>query len=376
VNFGSTLKVEFTARAESDERMATPTVGIDRAVFAWQTPRVGVQGTLAKNVQFEMSRDLGDKAVWKDAYVDIRVARALQVEGGRFKIPFGRDTLRGRPNLDFVYRSLAASELSSGRDAGVMAHGRLFGRLLAYQAGYFAGDGDNARTTHTRGARDMFAGRVVLTPFSGTSTKALAPLQIGIAAGGSRLDNQLGLRGQSVFGDGVFFDRVYVNGRRRRTGFEAFWARGPASFSTEYIAVSDDRKSMGFSGEDLPRVRTSGWYVAATWAVTGEQKDGWVEPRRALLRGGPGAFELVARTESLAFGTITSPGTPFGFPDDSSLLSNADHVTTLGVNWYADHYIRIQTNVVFESITDAQRSPAPTGRGRFVSVVVRLQFVL
>ena len=49
------------------------------------------------------------------------------------------------------------------------------------------------------------------------------PLVFGIAAVESRLDNQLGIRGQSVFGDNVFFDRMFVNGRRRRVGWEATW---------------------------------------------------------------------------------------------------------------------------------------------------------
>jgi phosphate-selective porin len=49
-------------------------------------------------------------------------------------------------------------------------------------------------------------------------------------------------------------------------------------------------------------------------------------------------------------------------------------VSTIGVNWYANHYVKLQTNVVMESIDDPQRSPAPASDGRFTSVVFLLQF--
>jgi phosphate-selective porin len=204
----------------------------------------------------------------------------------------------------------------------------------------------------------------------------LAALQLGVAAATSRLDHRLGLRGETVLEDGVFFDRVSVNGRRLRTGLEASWEKGPVSAAAEYIVVSDQRQAMGFDGEDLAGVRARAWYVAGTWVVTGERKHGWVEPRRRLLRGGAGAVELAARLESLDFDSVSYPGTAFGFPTTSALASNVDHITTLGINWYFDHYVRAQANVIIESLADPQRSPAPAAQGRFASFILRIQFVL
>lgn len=378
LSVGSALKLEFDARIESDVRLATRAIGLDTAQVDWQQPRVGVTGSLWKTIRFELSRDPSEgdtRSPWKDAYVDLRATKAFEVKAGRFKVPFGREMLTGRTNLDFVYRSLAATELSPGRDVGLMTHGRLWGQGLEYQAGYFARDGDHARTSQTSGARQTLAGRVVVAPFAWTSIRALASLAIGVAAAGSHLDNQLGLRGVSVFGDGVFFDRVYVNGRRERIGLEGSWARGPVSISSEYIVVVDERKSMGFAEEDLPSVRTHGWYVAGTWALTGEAKRGRLKPHRALLQGGWGAVEVAVRIEQLGFDGLTYPGTSYGFPAPSKLLSNADLVTTLGINWYLNRYMKVQPNLVIESIGDSERSPAPA-TGRFVSGVFRVQFGL
>ena len=135
--------------------------------------------------------------------------------------------------------------LSPGRDVGIMTHGRLFDRRVSYQAGYFTRDGDNGRTSQTQGGRDAFAARIVVMPFATLADRALAPLEIGVATVESQIDNRLGLRGRTVLGDGIFFDRLYVNGQRRRIGLDTGWERGPASVSAEYITVSDERKGDG-----------------------------------------------------------------------------------------------------------------------------------
>src|SRR5438067_13214712 len=69
--------------------------------------------------------------------------------------------LTGRSNLDFVHRSFAAGSSSPSRDVGVMVHGRLHRGDLEYEAGYFARDGDNARTKQTRGAGNTLAARKI-----------------------------------------------------------------------------------------------------------------------------------------------------------------------------------------------------------------------
>jgi len=167
-----------------------------------------------------------------------------------------------------------------------------------------------------------------------------------------------------------------VNGSRVRTGLEALWESGPASLSSEFVVVSDERKGMGFDADDLPGVKATAWYVAGTWAITGEAKHGRLEPAHGFLQGGAGAFEFAARFEQLRFGDAVYPGTSFGFPTSSSLLGNGDLAATIGVNWYLNRFMKIQPNLVIESIRDPQRSPAPRAAGRFISGVVRFQLAL
>jgi phosphate-selective porin len=257
-----------------------------------------------------------------------------------------------------------------------MAEGRVLDRMIEYQASYFTRDGDNSRTDETEGGTDAIVGRVVVSPFARAADRPwLATLQVGVAAASSQLDDRLGLRGRTSLGDNIFFDRVYVNGRRHRLGFEGQWEYGPASLTTEYITVTDERKGMGFSGEDLPGVHAGTWYVAGTYALTGERKHGRIDPHKNLFRGGFGAVEVAARVERLRFDTIDYPGAAFGFPTSSKLLWNADNAITLGVNWYLNPYLKLQTNFITESIADPDRGPSTTG-SRFNSTVFRIQFRL
>jgi phosphate-selective porin OprO/OprP len=312
----------------------------------------------------------------RDAYVNLNVTLAVELRAGRFKVPFGREVLTSGANIEFVRRSLVAQTLSPGRDLGVMVHGRTAGRAISYQMGFFAHDGDNARTSRTNGARQAFAGRLVVAPLASNLEGALGRLELGIAAVRSHLNGQLGLRGRTVFGEGVFFDRVYANGSRLRRGFEAEWVRGPISFSGEYIDTTDERDAMGLTNEALPEVRADGWYLTGTWVVTGEVKRANLDPRRSVLRGGIGAVELAVRVERLGFETVTYPGASFGFPSPGSLLGNGERVTTLGVTWYLNRYVKLRGNLVREAIDDPQRSPAPRANGRFSSGTFLLQFAL
>src|SRR5256885_7705153 len=257
-----------------------------------------------------------------------------------------------------------------------MAHGRISGRKVQYEAGYFTRDGDNARTAHTEGARDTIAGRLVLAPFAARPESPFAALQIGGAMASSRLDNQLGLRGVTVFGDGTFFDRVYVNGRRQRAGLDALWENGPFSVASELIVVNDQRKGIGLAGDDLPDSHAKGWYLAGTWTLTGEAKHGRVAPRHPFMQGGIGAIEVAARIEQMQFGGLTHPTISPASRGSDGLLGNSDVVTTLGMNWYLNRFIKVQPNLVIESIRDPERSPAPGAGGRFLSGVVRFHFSL
>lgn len=368
---------EIELRARVDALLLSPSdrQGLD-ADAQWQSRRVEVDGTFFKKLEFELAFEPGDSVEPEGhQYVNYRFSRRLEIRAGRFKMPFSRDELTGSANLDFVLRSMAARQIAPGRDVGVMAHGRSRDRVFSYQAGYFLRDGTHARTSQTEGGHDAIAGRVVVSPFAASQDRWLSGLQFGAAAVTNRLDNQLGLRGETTFKDGVFFDRSFVNGHRLRHGIEAAWAHGPVSLSAERSVVIDQRSGMGLDGEDLPSVRASGWYVAGTWTLTGETKDGRVQPRESLFDGGWGAVQLAGRIERLAFGTLDDAANA-ALRAGAAPPGNHDRVTTVGLAWYLSRNFKVQGNLVHEAIGDPVRSPAPNAGGRLPRGVLQVQFVL
>jgi phosphate-selective porin len=180
LTIGSAVNIEFKARLESDLRTATPAIGLVDPQQSWNDRRIGIEGTAFKKIEFEVARELGadyetinglsEKTAWRDVYVNAKLTKAFEVEAGRFKLPFGHEELIGETNRDFVYRSLPARVLSPGRDTGAMVHGRIAGRRLGYQVGYFTRDGDNGRTSRTEGGRSSLVGRLVVRPFDQTSS--------------------------------------------------------------------------------------------------------------------------------------------------------------------------------------------------------------
>jgi phosphate-selective porin len=340
--------------------------------------RIGIQGRIAGLVDFELDGEPGDNAPWRDVYVDYRQFEAIRLRAGRFKLPFCLDMNTSATNLDFVFRSRAAELLAPGRDPGVMAHGRLLDDRIRYEIGSFVHDGRNARTGNPErvsGGR-TWAGRVTAAPFR--SRESLADdLQMGVAATTSDLAEGFdALRGLTVV-DALFYDPIYwVRGERRRVGLELRWRPGPFSVQSEYIRVTTERRGQSVEDTDLSRLVAHGWYVSATWLATGEPKSrGADRPRRPLFRGGFGAVELAARLDRLSFASEASGEPASTSPRADVVIGNADRAATFGVNWHPWRWVKLQANIIRESIADPAQGPLP-GRQAFWSRVIRLQLAI
>src|SRR5262249_47476999 len=147
-----------------------------------------------------------DTDPWRDVFANYHQFDFVQVQGGKFKLPFSLDENTSPANLDFVFRSLAANHLAPGRDNGVMVHGRLVKRMVRYELGIFDHDGHNGRTHNLErvyGGQST-AGRVTVQPFRGTKSAA-DDLQVGLAFTSSEVPlGFTSLRGQT-FLDATFF---------------------------------------------------------------------------------------------------------------------------------------------------------------------------
>jgi phosphate-selective porin OprO/OprP len=376
IRFGKGTHLDFRARFQADLRRSdAPLTDEDTTNFDIARRRLGVEGEIKNIVEFQVERELASGDAWRDVYANYKQFDAVQVQGGKFKIPFSLDENTSATNLDFIYRSRIAAFLAPGRDRGVMVHGRLAKRILRYELGLFDRDGRNARTRDPErvSGGQAIAGRVRVEPFRRSKT-VMRELEAGVAFTGSDVEEGFpALRGRTAL-DAAFFKPEYlVSGRRRRLGVEAQWRPGPFSLKSEYIRVSSERRGLSVEDTDLSPLISNGWYVSGTWAITGEKKaSGLDTPRKPILRGGFGAVEVAARVERLAFTSGAAGEAPSTSPRADVILGNGDRALTFGVSWYLNRWLKVQGNVIRESIDDPAQGPLPV-QGTFWSRVLRLQ---
>jgi phosphate-selective porin OprO/OprP len=174
--------------------------------------------------------------------------------------------------------------------------------------------------------------------------------------------------------DTAFFKPDYpVSGRRQRRGVEAQWRPGPFSVKSEWMRVSDERLALSVEDTALSPITSTGWYLSGTWAITGEKKaSGLDTPRRPVFRGGYGAVEVAARVERLEFRSSAPGQTPSTSPRADLILGNGDRVVTVGANWYLNRWVKVQGNIIRESIDNPAQGPLPS-QPTFWSRVLRLQ---
>jgi phosphate-selective porin OprO/OprP len=380
IRYGDWFQLDLRALLEVNVTSVDPDLHGEGTGSEWSRRRLGIEGRVTRYVEYEIGYgfdESDDESVeWRDVFVNVRPAVFAQVQGGKFKIPFGYERLTGPGNLDFVYRSRVSDALTPGRSIGVMAHGRAFNRVLRYAVGTFQDDGDQPPDLEPveplpdeaplQEGR-TWALRATVAPLRLTSLKGKYDnLEIGGAyTRGTIPEGRNHLQGDTVFG-GDFFDRqYYTKGQRARFGLEASWAIGPASVAAEYIVSRDAREGQGVGNEgqldnDLPEIEGRGWYVAGTWVMTGENRDGGVNPKRPLLQGGFGAIEVTGRYEQLRFASAGSPTEPPSrSPRAAAVAPNGDRAWTLGVNWYVNRFAKLRFNLINETLDDPELGPAP-----------------
>jgi phosphate-selective porin OprO/OprP len=380
IQLGEHVRLDIRLKLQYDERRFDPDIGEDE--FDFRVRRWGIHGEIGDLVEFQVERDFQRDGRWRDLFANWRTFRQFEVMAGRFKVPFGHEQLIGVTDVDFVFRTLVSTTVPPARDKGVMLHGRFLQRGFTYQVGVFKDDGDNGRLQEPQfvlsgdipNLGPSIAARVTATPLRPLA-ETFEDLRVGFAYGTLKVPEGLNsMRGETAFGTEAFFEPVYVKGRRTRVGTEVNYTPGPIGLTGEWMQAREQRLNQGFGELDLSDVVTTGWYVSATWLVTGEDKEGFNNPHRSLFAGGIGAVELGARYEELGFASEDNTGPGFTNPRAAHILPNSDKVWTFGVNWFPNRWVRVVINGLREEFEDPQRTPLP-GTTIFWSGVGRFQIV-
>ena len=383
IRIGKQFRADFRLSFQTDWRGYEPENSSEEPMFDLHRSRVGVEGEFLKYFEYEFDYELGDTSFpWRDAYVNFRPMREFQIRGGKFKIPFSLNQLQGPNALDFVYRSRIGALIAPAREIGGEIHGRVLDRGMSYQAGVFRHDGEVPYINDDTepGGGITYAARVTGTPLRLLQVPAkLKSMTLGAAATINNVDAGMkGLRGRTLGFETIYpqsGSRMFVNGERRRLGAEFDWSPGPLSVEAEFADVREERRGQSIRGEDLPALLARGWYVSATYIVTGQAHADRREPTNYFPVRGIGAIELATRYEQIRFASRGGVGPPSRSTRASNVLPQSDRIWTWGVNWYMNRWTKVQANVIREKIEDVQRSPAP-GRDRLWTVVIRVQYTL
>jgi phosphate-selective porin len=95
--------VDFRARVQADTRSSdTAFADSDGSSPDVARRRIAVEGDIEHLVEFQVERELGDDEPWRDVYANYHQFDVVQVQAGKFKLPFSLDENTSPTNLDFV----------------------------------------------------------------------------------------------------------------------------------------------------------------------------------------------------------------------------------------------------------------------------------
>ncbi len=335
---------------------ATPT-----DTFAIRRGRFGFQGSLGKLYQFTLLADFADKngTLVREFSFNANYRPELQFKFGQFKEPFSQEELVSAPYIDFVERSLVVN-LVPAYSPGFQVHGQFRRGAIQYQLGAFNGKGflkDNDTSTPEGVLRLRFS------PWRDASKAWLKGLALGGAVAQGRTQNGTSFSGLLPTRTFAFFKAEPINGKALRANGELTWIKGPVALRAEYDQTNQERAGLGPSKTNLPGVLAKGYYVTATYLLTGENRpdNGQPVPRHAFRSGGGiGAWELKFRYSNLQM-------------EDGTFRNRADQFST-GVNWYPTALVRYMLDFNVERLKNPISSPVALAPQSFLSVLQRVQF--
>lgn len=306
--------------------------------------RLAALGTLDYHFNYMIMAALerSTNLVWY-AWVEYAQLEWLKARVGQFKEPYSLEELITDLYLDILERSIITSNFSPAVDIGAMLHGYFWDTRIEYAVGAFNGRGVN--TNDNRNDKNL-AARVVVQPFelANANNKFLKNLYIGFS--GTTGFNEENLAGTSFRTAGqtnfwTYNTGVDYIGERWRLGADLEWCYGPYSIKAEWGHSTFDNINSATASTNGD---FNGWYLLATWLLTGEENPRGNKPIKPNKNFDPlkntwGAFEILGRYEQFIADNS---------PIILGLATGTDQVDaiTLGFNWYFNKRVRGSFNYV------------------------------
>ncbi len=342
-----TAFIQLDARAFPDWPSGDLDGRRQRDAFEVRRIRAGVDASW-RQWRFEFSIDPMDwnEPPIQDAWAQYRLARAVRIRGGQFKLPGGREYGTASRRLGFLERSPLTDSLSAGRDLGAQADLRL-GRRVQIEVGGFAGDGQGRE--HRSGPTMASRAQWTIVP----SLEVAAYGSLGTVEGVADVEGPTGPNGRAT-SSFRFFDRVYVAGRRTRLGADAEWRRGAWRASVEVLRLEDERQRQAADFSDLPALVGRAVTTAVRWQ--GRRPMAGIRYDRIVFDDAGGETGLASVR-----------------PRAADVRYRGSEGLTVSGGWRVSRWLRVLGEVAAERYFEPRSAPALDRQGPYVVCGVRLQ---
>ena len=312
-----------------------------------------------------------------DSWADFNIDKEhLQLRVGRMKTPYTYEYIKvSESDLIAAERSVLVGNLAPNREIGAMLHGYLCDKTIQYFTGVFNGPRRSFQDFNSD--KDYFA-FVNTKPFLHCNCPLLEQVNIGGSFNFGRQRNPTQPFSFRTANDQstspasanvsptflAFGSNVFENGIRMQWSGDFTWfyksfmlLAGVQGGSQDYSISSTGSppgsnalrlgvaEFIGFGSPFRTRIPFTGWNVALSYFLTGEEitrRVYLVEPLRPFGRSkeggfGLGAFEVFSRFANLHLSSsVLTSGLTTNAP-----WSNVANVVDSGINWYLNNYVKL-----------------------------------
>ena len=354
--------------------------------------RLGIDGTAFKYWDYKLEYDFAGNAALtnlsgttttpaggiRDAFLAFRYFDPFSLQAGSFYEPFSLERINTKTYIDFTERALPTEAIGPSRHIGFAAF--TSGPNWTVKGGIFGTSFEDKALTPLPGGHQYWdlAGRATIAPIRtdeallhlGASVRyqrpsdATAASDDRVLALGSNVRTEANVLNENLLGTQPLncgASTLGLNCTKDVLGYGAEFvgAYGPFSIQGEYMGAHYDRNAAlieFFHAPGAASLNFSGYYVYATWYLTGESRAASyrTDYRRPgtfdqihiinpVSAGGTGAWEAAARISEV---NLNSGGflvhQPVALP--SNIQGGRETDLTVGLNWYPDPGVRFMAN--------------------------------
>jgi len=351
IRFGGRLMLDAFI-AESDITGGTDTSGAGAEI---RRARFFASGKVAGDWKYKLQIDFASNGVSiKTATISTKIA-GLTTTFGNDKEPQGLEELTSSKYITFMERSLVNETFAPGRNLGVSVG--TGGDNYSVRGGFYTNGIDNGSDAATT---DWAAtGRVTFAPLA----EKTEVIHLGVSGSYRGFDDNTGPRIRlRNFHNGTRYVSTAAGGipseGQMTFGAEAAAVFGPFSAQGEYYTSTLEGNGAGSADIDF-----DGWYVMASYFITGESRAYKANKGEFGRVKGDGAIEVAARYEMVDM-------------EDTGFGTDASETTalTLGLNYYFNPYVRAMLNYGTAEYDFTAASGAADVETNFVATRLQLDF--